>query len=129
MSHDSPLESQLEAEERARQIRAAKASPAPQPTPAQIHEEAMFKMRHEVKQSAPQPEGTCPKCGQTTMNVRTKSGYTGYLCDDPWHKSEPPAPPAGAREFANRLELAEKKLAEQGIVWEEGKGYVFDGKS
>jgi hypothetical protein len=41
-------------------------------------------------------------------------------------KDEPAATPAVPR--SSRLELAEQKLAEQGIIWEEGKGYVFNGK-
>lgn len=28
-----------------------------------------------------------------------------------------------------RLKLAEQKLTDLGFVWEDGKGYVFDGKS
>jgi hypothetical protein len=30
--------------------------------------------------------------------------------------------------WMKRSEEAEAKLAENGIIWEEGKGYVFDGK-
>jgi hypothetical protein len=90
--------------------------------------------------------GICKRCGGETTNTRAKSGNglcfgcqhnpcRGVMggcqlvrreCNRRWLHGVEKLEPAPIS-LEDRLQLAEEKLAEQGIVWEDNR-YVFDGK-
>jgi hypothetical protein len=64
---------------------------------------------------------TCPcKCHEVKACTKDPNTCAHPYCE--W-------PRCNTDESGSRLELAEVKLREMGIIWEEGKGYVYDGNN